>query len=232
MGVRGGGLLLAVAAALFWFAWVLMPGVGVTDAAQIFALVSSARPLVAASVLVQLASAALYAPALLSLSTVEGVRGLRVGAGLLLVGAMGSAADAVLHLLAYAMTEPGLDLPTLTRVMAFMQGPGLLIVAPLIICFFAGGAVLSIALGRAGMVPAWNPWLHACALLAAAGGGALASEGLVSARIVGLTVLALFSAPQVWLGLAIARAPSSVRLKPDATTGAAAVVSGFSRTAP
>lgn len=205
MSARGGGMLLAAAAGLFWLAWVLMPGVGVTNAAQIFALVSSQRPLVAASVIVQLVSAALYAPALLSMATVDGVRGLRLGAGLLLVGAMGSAADAVLHLLAYAMTEPGLDLATLTRVMAFMQGPGLLIVAPMIVCFFAGGAMLSIALRRAGRVPALNPWLHVCAVGAAIGGGALASAGFVPARLVGLTVLALFSAPQVWAGLAIAR---------------------------
>jgi hypothetical protein len=42
---------------------------------------------------------------------------------LLLLGAMGSAADAVLHLLAYAMTAPGLDRGPLLEVMAFMQGP-------------------------------------------------------------------------------------------------------------
>jgi hypothetical protein len=217
MSARNGGVLLAAAAGLFWLAWVLMPGVGVTDAAQIFALVSSQRRLVAVSVVVQLVSAALYAPALLSIARVPGVRGLGAGAGLLLVGAMGSAADAVLHLLAYAMTAPGLDLPTLTRVMAFMQGPGLLIVAPLIACFFAGGAAMSIALAHARIVPAWHPWLHVLALAAAAGGGALASAGVVPPRIVGLTVLALFSAPQFLAGLALARRlPRAVSPQPRA----------------
>jgi hypothetical protein len=71
---------------------------------------------------------------------------------------MGSAADAVLHLLAYAMTAPGLD------TMAFMQGPGLLLLAPLILCFFVGGAWLSVALARAGIVPRWNPLLHGAAV--------------------------------------------------------------------
>jgi len=93
-----------------------------------------------------------------------------------------------------------------------LQGPGLLIVAPLIVCFFAGGAVLSIVLSRAELVPAWNPWLHAAALGAAVGGGALASAGLVLGRIVGLTVLALFSVPQVLAGFA-------VRLQPDNSVG-------------
>jgi hypothetical protein len=77
---------------------------------------------------------------------------------------MGSAADAVLHLLAYAMTAPGLDTGSLLRVMAFMQGPGLLLLAPLILCFFVGGAWLSVALARAGIVPRWNPLLHGAAV--------------------------------------------------------------------
>jgi len=32
---RNAGLLLIIAAALFWLSWLLMPGVGVTDAAKI-----------------------------------------------------------------------------------------------------------------------------------------------------------------------------------------------------
>src|SRR5262245_60088056 len=97
------GWFLSAAALLFWLAWALMPGVGVTDPAQIFALVSSQRALVAVSVLLQLISAALYAPALvgmISATAGEPSRLLRWGASLLLIGAMGSAADAVLHLLA------------------------------------------------------------------------------------------------------------------------------------
>ncbi|HWQ35241.1 MAG TPA: hypothetical protein VNQ79_20515 [Blastocatellia bacterium] len=125
-----------------------MPGVGVTDAEQIFRLVASQRSLVAASVIIQLISAVLYVPALLGTASeaiftvsvncdppaqallgtaseaITGqIPGVKWSAGLLLVGATGSAADAVLHLLAYAMTAPGLDLATLIRVMAFMQGP-------------------------------------------------------------------------------------------------------------
>jgi hypothetical protein len=197
-------MMLTAAAALFWAAWVLMPGVGVTDPAQIFQLVSARRSLVAISVVVQLVSAVLYVPALLAaLQDGSRIRGVRAGAGLLLVGAMGSAADAVLHLLAYAMTMPGLEPVTLTRVMAFMQGPGLVLLAPMILSFFAGGAALSIAFARAGIVSRWNPALHLAALAVAVAGGALASAGLMSARAVGLAVLALFSAPQCLVGVAL-----------------------------
>src|SRR5690349_6199653 len=100
---------MAAAGTLFWLAWALMPGVGVTDPAQIFALVSAHRPFVAVSVLVQLISAMCYAPAVVAFASHPDWRRLatvRWGAALLAIGAMGSAADAVLHLLAYAMTAP------------------------------------------------------------------------------------------------------------------------------
>jgi len=40
MSLRKAGWLLSAAAAFFWLSWALMPGVGVTAAAQIFDLVS------------------------------------------------------------------------------------------------------------------------------------------------------------------------------------------------
>jgi hypothetical protein len=44
--------------------------------------------------------------------------------------------------------------------MAFMQGPGLLLLAPLIASFFLGGAWLSRAFARAGVVSRWNARLY------------------------------------------------------------------------
>ena len=105
------GLLFSAAAVLFWLSWALMPGVGVTDPGQIFELVSSRRSLVAASVVLQLVSAAFYAPALVGL-----IARARLGRDTRAqVGSArscwsvrwDSAADAVLHLLAYAMTGAG-----------------------------------------------------------------------------------------------------------------------------
>src|SRR5215471_16144471 len=93
---RNAGLLLIAAAVLFWLSWWLMPGVGVTDAAQIFELVASKRSSVMLSVVVQLLSSALYVPALLGIICAWGQisdTGVRWGTGLLLLGAMGSAMD-------------------------------------------------------------------------------------------------------------------------------------------
>jgi hypothetical protein len=206
------GLCLVGAAGLFWLAWMLMPGVGVTDPEQIFALVGSQRPMVALSVLVQLVSAALYVPALMNGAvgrTRDRIPLLRWAAPLLVVGAMGSAADAVLHLLAYAMTAPGVDQPAMLPVMAFMQGQGLVLLAPMILSFFAGGAMLSIAVSRAGLTSNLNPRLHAIALVVAVAGAGLASAGLISGRVIGLTFLGLISAAQAWSGLALRSASSA-----------------------
>lgn len=68
MSYRTGGLLLILAAALFWLSWLLMPGVGVTNPAEIFHLVAGQRSAVLISVVTQFASAALYVPALLAIS--------------------------------------------------------------------------------------------------------------------------------------------------------------------
>lgn len=200
------GWLLVASAGLFWLAWALMPGVGVTNPSEIFALVASQRTMVALSVIVQLVSAVLYVPALLGVlahTRLGSSRGIRWGAALFLVGAMGSAADAVLHLLAYAMTAPNLDRATLVPVMAFMQGPGLVLLAPLMLSFFLGGAILAAALARIGRVSRWNAGLHCVALGVAVAGGTLASAGLADARLIGLSVLAIVSGAQIWSGLAL-----------------------------
>lgn len=200
------GLSLVVAALLFWIAWLLMPGVGVTDAREIFSLVASQRRLVAVSVVSQLVSAVLYVPAMLGVVTdvmLGSIKLVRLWAGILLVGAMGSASDAVLHLLAYAMTEPGLETEALVSVMEFMQGPGLMLLAPLIVCFFLGGGGLSLAFANARVVSPWNFRLHLIAIAVAVGGGLLAGQGLIPPRAVGLTTLGIVSAAQAWIGVCL-----------------------------
>jgi len=197
---RNTGLLLIAAATLFWLSWWLMPGVGVTDAAEIFNLVGSRRPYVMLSVITQLLSAALYVPALLAISDTSD-RGVRWGAGLLLLGAMGAAIDAIFHLLAYAMTAPGLERASLLQVMAIMQGPGLRLVAPFILSFFVGGVVLSIALAKKGTVPKSSAYTYLVVLGIALAGGAAAFAGIVSQRVVGLSVLAAVSLAQAILGV-------------------------------
>lgn len=216
------GWCLIGAAALFWLSWALMPGVGVTDAAEIFALVTPQRGAVIASATVQLISAVLYVPALFGIAAAAlgNRRGVRWSAGLLLVGAMGSAADAVFHVLAYAMTAPDLDQPTLITVMRFMQGPALFMIAPLILAFFIGSVWLSIALRGAGVVERWHPWIYALVPVVIAVGAPLARSGALAPRFVGLTVLAVVSAAQIHAGLRLQtageRQSSAPRLRPAA----------------
>jgi hypothetical protein len=192
---RAAGAWLVTAALLFWLAWALMPAVGITDTRLIFEKVAAQAGAVRASVVLQLVSAACYAPALVGVARLpEATRrpSLAVGAVLLLVGAMGSAADAVLHLLAVEMVAPGVDRAAMIPVMERMQGPNLALLGPLIAAFFAGSVVLALGAARAGLASRWNPWLFALALPALALGG-------------GLALLACVSASQVWIGVSLLR---------------------------
>jgi len=205
---RIGGACLVAAAILFWLAWLLMPGVGVTDTDEIFRLVRAQRGRVLASVVVQLASAVLYVPAVVGIASdarVGAARGMRRSAALLGIGALGSASDAVLHLLAYAMTKPSIDAAAVAPVMQFMQGSGLRLLAPLLLAFFAGGAWLSAAAARDGIVSRGNARLHLAALAIALLGGFLAKHDLLSGRLVGLTVLGIVVAAQVGVGTGLLR---------------------------
>jgi hypothetical protein len=208
---RFAGAALVAAAALFWLAWLLMPGVGITDAARILDLVGEHAARVRVSVAAQLLSAACYAPALVGIVATRRLRrqrAVRAGAILLAIGAMGSAADAVFHLLAVEMVAPGADRSAVLPVMARMQSAGLLYIAPLILAFFAGSAVLALGFVRAGVVPRANLILLALAVAVAVIGGPLAA-GTAATRAVGLAVLGLVGASQAWLGLALWRSPSA-----------------------
>jgi hypothetical protein len=210
---RLAGAALLAAAALFWLSWLLMPGVGITDAGRILDLVGQHAGRVRASVALQLLSAACYAPALVGILATRRLRRqrwVRGGAILLSIGAMGSAADAVFHLLAVEMVGPGIDPAAVLPVMERMQSAGLLFIAPLILAFFAGSGALALGFARAGVVPRANPMLLAIAVALAASGGPLAAGNAGAARGVGLAVLGLVSASQAWLGLGLwARQPAT-----------------------
>ena len=136
-------------------------------------------------------------------------RAIRAGAVLLSIGAMGSAADAVFHLLAVEMVGAGIDRAAVLPVMARMQGAGLLYIAPLLLSFFLGSGVLALGFARAGVVPRANPLLLLLAAALAVLGGALAAGNAAAARAVGLAVLGLVSASQAWLGIALWRRPAA-----------------------
>jgi len=189
-------LWLAAASLAFWAAWLLMPGVGITDTATIFSLVGRHRTQVLVSVCVQLLSAAAYAPGIVCLlcqRQAAGSRAVRWGAALLAIGAMGSAADAIFHLVAYEMTAPHVDTAAMVPVMQALQGPDLRLLAPMIIAFFAGHALLAWAghaCGRLGRL-SWTLLLGVAPVFAVLAAAKRAE--LVSGRALGLTVLALVS---------------------------------------
>jgi len=122
---------------------------------------------------------------------------------------MGSAADAVFHLLAVVMVAPGIDRAAVLPVMEQMQSDGLLFIAPLILAFFVGSGILALGFARAGVVSRTNPLLSLLAFALAVVGGSLATGHAGAARAVGLSVLALFSVSQAWLGMALWRRLSS-----------------------
>ena len=206
---RAAGVWLIVAATGFWISWLLMPGVGVTDPARIFELVGMHRPEVFASVVLQLVSAAAYLPGAIGLATADtSNRAIRIGSLLLALGAAGSAADAIFHLVAYEMTAPGTSVVAMTGVMARLQGPDLALLLPLIVAFFAGHIVLATSFRRRG------PWgrlafrlLLATPVLVAACGVAVRA-GLAPKRTAGLLLLGLLSASLASAGAAAMADPS------------------------
>ena len=212
MSLRLAGASLIFAAALFWLAWALMPGVGINDPGTILDLVGQHAARVRASVVAQLLSAAAYAPALMGLGATRRLRrqrSIRGGAILLLIGAMGSAADAVFHLLAVMLVGPGMDRAAVLPVLERMQGDGLRFILPMILCFFVGSGAVAVGFARLGLVSRANPRSLVFAVALALVGGSLAAGHAGAERAVGLCVLGLFSVSQAWMGIALWRRPAA-----------------------
>ena len=194
MSGRVAGAFLIAAALLFWVSWLLMPAVGITDTQEIFERVAANAGAVRGSVILQLVSAACYAPALVGVARLPEAgrhRSFVAGAVLLLIGAMGSAADAVLHLLAIEMVAPGVDRAAMIPVMQRMQGSNLALLGPWLAAFFVGSIVLAIGFARSGRARRWLAWLPAA--------------GLLLTAISPLAMLACVSASQAWIGAVLMR---------------------------
>ncbi len=206
---RAAAVWLSVASLGFWTSWLLMPGVGVTDPARIFELVGSHRPQVLASVVLQLLSAAAYLPGAFALAlAAPPARARRAGCILLAIGAAGSAADAIFHLVAFEMTAPGIAEGNVIGVMRRLQGPDLALLLPFVAAFFAGHAVLATAVRRQG---AAGRLAFRCVLLApvaAIAGARAARAGLLAKHEVGLVFLGLLCAGLIAVACAPAAAPA------------------------
>jgi hypothetical protein len=210
------GLWLTFASVCFWLSWLLMPGVGVTDTDTIFALVGRNRADVYASVILQLASAAAYAPGVTGLLVAAGgraSRALRIGSTLLCVGAMGSAADAIFHLVAFEMTAPGLNLDAMGVVMRRLQGPDLRLLLPFVAALFAGQVALVLALRRRDRLTRAALWLLLSLPVLAVLGAAVVRLELTTGRVIGLAVLGALSGSLALVGVSLASNPRLVALR-------------------
>lgn len=204
---KGIGFSLIFGAILFWAGWLLMPGVGITDTAEIFERVGSNRSAVRQSSLFHMLCAlnlAIAAPSIAMLFPMRVRWMARFAASALAAGACGIAIDALLHLVAYEMTAPGVDRAAMVPVMVQLQTTNLAFVMIFFLAFFVGAGALAGAASRAGLVSRWNPRLHGVAFaIAIVGGIVLGPRG--GGRIVGLTFLGLVSLSIAWVGVAIRR---------------------------
>jgi hypothetical protein len=191
------GVTLGLGGACIFVAWCLMPDAATNDAAHILSAVAHARGRVRASALVQLLGSALLVPGLLAQA-----RSRRPTAGILLLlwGALGMAADAVFHQLAYEMTAPGAAPTAMISVMEKMQTTELAPHLPLLLALLVGAPLLGWQLRRNGG-PTWPAGL----LLTPA---ITVPAGILSVRFLGfprravaLIVLAEIAAGLIGLGL-------------------------------
>lgn len=201
---RLAGACMIAAATGLWLAWALMPDAATNDPARILVQIGAHRPRVWLSALVQLAACAAFAPAVLQLAG-RGGRATFAGGALLLIGAMGMAADAVYHQAAYQVAAPDLDPAAVVPVLARMQGEDIKSLIPLLLALFVGAPLLAHGLAREGRAPRWVARLlllaFAFALL-----GALAAKFLaVPARVVALGFLGMVCGGLAALGVAALR---------------------------
>jgi hypothetical protein len=196
---RTGGLCFIFAAILFWLTWFLMPEPGTTDAAFILQAIAEQRGHVLLSAILQTICAVAIVPAVLSIGAPRS-RLMLVGIVLTLVGALGNAADAVYHQVAYEMTAPDVDRVAMFPVMTRMQTEQVWLLVPLLLSFFPGAACLCIGLAREGRGPANVGRLFAIALGVGLAGVLAAVTLGMSPRPMTMTALALFSGAIGWTG--------------------------------
>jgi hypothetical protein len=202
---HAGGWSLILAAALFWPSWYLMPQPGTVDAAFILDAIAAQRTEVLVSAILQTICAIAIVPAVLSIAPSTSML-VRVGAVLTLVGALGNAADAVYHQIAFEMTAADVNRAAMLPVMTRMQTHQIWLLAPLLLAFFAGAACLCIGLAREGRGPRRVGRLFAIALALGLLAGAAARVFGISPRPITLTALGVFSPALGWTGWEMRRA--------------------------
>jgi hypothetical protein len=206
---RLAGAALIFAAVTFWAAWALMPDAGTNDPVHILDAVRASRDAVRYSIIVQLVSSAAFVPAVVLARPVS-VRAL-AGGSLVLVGAMGSAADAIFHLAAYYMTAEGVPNEAVLVPMRLMQTDGLAFLVPLLLPILFGGWVFASGLRREERASRWPGRLFALAFVFAAAGAAVTVTSGSGRHAIALTFLGLIALGYARLGFDLAFARSDPR---------------------
>jgi hypothetical protein len=202
--LRVGGWSLIGASILFWLYWFLMPEPGTVDASFILSAIAKQRGSVLLSAILQTLCAIAIVPAALSVGVVRS-RLVYAGALVMLVGALGNAADAVYHQIAYEMTAPDADRAAMLPVMTRMQTEQIWLLVPLLLVFFPGALCPAVGLAQAGIVSrrAWQ--LHVAAWVLGLINVVAALTTGISPRPISLTALALISVALGWTGWGMVR---------------------------
>jgi hypothetical protein len=201
------GVLLILGAILLWVAWALMPEGATNDPAVIARVIAGSREDVRLSAIVQIVASAAFAPAVLLLAG-RGSALTFAGGALVLVGAMGMAADAVYHQAAYQLTAPDLDAAAMLLPLGRMQSEDILSLVPLLLAFIVGTPMLGVGLVREGRAPRWvGPVLLAAFVIAIGGAIGVRVAGL-SRHLVVLGFFGAFGLAFIGMGLQLVRRPT------------------------
>ncbi len=203
---RFSGLALILGAVTFVVGWVLMPDAGTADAAHILDAVAGQRSDVWWSVIAHLVSSVAFVTAVIGIQVdpkANGSQLARVGAWLVLVGAMGVCMDAFFHLVAYYFTAPGVAAPAVLEPMRLLQTQGIAFLVPLLLALTAGGVVYTLALWRAGITTVWPFRVVGAALVVAIVGGVVAAAIGQGRRGVVLGFLVLLAIGYGWAGYGV-----------------------------
>lgn len=203
---RSSGVLFVLAGLTFLLGWLLMPDAGTNDAAHILQVVSNHRQGVWWSVIIHLFSSLLFVVAVVGLQTESRAsksKTMRVGASLVLMGAMGVCLDAFFHLVAYYLTAPGVVAQAVLEPMRLLQTQGIAFLVPLLLALVIGGGVYSAGCYH---IDATSPWAKRVFILALVWivFGGIASARLGFNRLVLVQgFLSLVTLGYCWLGYEI-----------------------------
>lgn len=155
---RSAGLFFILAGLLFWLGWALLPDLGNHDPAQTLALVAGHRSHVWWAVFIHIATSLALGVGVVALQTDRRAtrsKTMRVGATLIVVGAMGLCLEAFFHLVTFYMTAPNVALAQMYEPLRLLQTQGKIVWQLLELALIIGGTVYSAGLYH---IDATSPW--------------------------------------------------------------------------